>query len=323
MNMRRASWSQWLAHSCLLSCLLCWPLTAAADEFNTVLSHNESNVELSVSPDYNAKTRADIQRWIAALSDSLLQVYGRWPKQEWQIIVAPASARGVDPVPWARIHRGPIDRVELYTAPRARFDELMRASTGYHELAHLLIPYRGWGDVWFSEGLASYYQYILQARSGGINETQFWQALHDGFESGRLDSQFRGEALGDIDDRLREEGGYSRIYWSGAWYFLNIDIRLRRQSRGNQTLDTALDALNRCCAEQSLSVAQMVEKLDVLNGVLLFQRMYGKSQRSTAIPSAAPLFASLGIDLIDGKVHLQQVGPGAILRQAIVQPLAL
>jgi hypothetical protein len=70
--------------------------------------------------------------------------------------VAPASARGADPVPWGRIHRGPIDKVELYTAPRAQFDKLMRASTGYHELAHLLIPYRGWGDVWFSEGLASY-----------------------------------------------------------------------------------------------------------------------------------------------------------------------
>lgn len=319
MNTRRASGLQWLA----LIWLLCWPLTALPDDFKTVLTHHKSNVELSVSPDYNAETRADIQRWIAALTDSLLQVYGRWPKEEWQIVVAPASARGVDPVPWARIHRGPINRVELYTAPRAGFDELIRASTGYHELAHLLIPYRGWGEVWFSEGLASYYQYILQARSGGIDEIQFWQALHDGFESGRRDTQFRGEALGDIDDRLREEGGYSRIYWSGAWYFLNVDIRLRRQSRGKQTLDIALDALNQCCAEQSMSVAQMVEKLDMLNNVLLFQRLYLENQRSTGIPSAEALFASLGIELIDGQVRLQQVGPGAELRQAIVQPHAL
>lgn len=71
-------------------------------------------------------------------------------------------------------------------------------------------------------------QYILQARSGVMNETQFWQALHDGFEAGRRVRQFRGGTLRGIDDRLREEGGDMRIYWSGAWYFLNVDIRLRR-----------------------------------------------------------------------------------------------
>lgn len=312
-----------LVKTLALTCLLCLPAHTLAQYLESELLHEQSSLKLTISPDYNSTTRADIQRWIKALSDSLLQVYGRWPKQEWQISVAPASARGADPVPWARIHRGPIDKVELYTAPRASLDELMHASTGYHELAHLLIPYRGWGDVWFSEGLASYYQHILQARSGLMGEEQFWQSLYDGFEAGRKDTQFRGEALGDIDDRLREEGGHMRIYWNGAWYFLNVDARLRRQSRGTQTLDSALDALNKCCATQSMSVPQMVEKLDVLNGVLMFQSLYLENRRSTGIPPATALFASLGIDVIDDRVRLQHVGPGAKLRKAIIQPLAL
>jgi hypothetical protein len=72
-----------------------------------------------------------------------------------------------------------------------------------------------------------------------------------------------------------------------------------------------------------MSVAEMVDKLDVLNGVLLFQPLYQENRRSTSIPSAKALFASLGIDVIDGTVRLQQAGPGARLRRGIAQPQPL
>ena len=281
--------------------------------------HGDSRLLLGISPDYDRSTAQAVERWVDALSQSLLQVYGRWPRREWRVDVAPASARGADPVPWGRIHRGEVNAVELYTAPRASLGELLEATTGYHELAHLLIPYRGWGDAWFSEGLATYYQQVLQARSGLLSETAFWQSLYDGFAAGRADPRFAGQPLADIDVRLHRDGGHLRIYWSGAWYFLNTDVRLRRQSRGQQSLDTALDTLNRCCADQALSVPEMVEQLDTRNGVLLFVAAYREILTTTNVPDSDALFASLGIEVIDGRVRLQQFGPGAALRRTIVE----
>ena len=94
--------------------------------------------------------------------------------------MTPAPAAGSDPIPWAQVHRSEVDRVEFLTSPGATYADLKRAWTGYHELAHLLIPYRGWGDSWFSEGLATYYQNVLQARAGVLDEQQMWQKLYEG-----------------------------------------------------------------------------------------------------------------------------------------------
>ena len=110
-----------------------------------------------------------------------------------------------------------------------------------------------------------------------------------------------------------------RVYWSGAWYFLTIDIRLRQQSGGKTTLDLALKNLNNCCADEQLSAAQMVRKLDDMNKVLLFQPLYEQVRTLRQMPSFEKMFASLGISVVDGTVQLQQAGPGARLRQQVTK----
>jgi predicted metalloprotease with PDZ domain len=122
---------------------------------------------------------------------------------------------------------------------------------------------------------------------------------------------------------MRDEGGFMRVYWSGAWYFLVADVRLRQQSGGKLTLDQALEKLNHCCADAKLSVAEIVDKLDQLNSVLLFRPLYQQTRRSTEMPAFDSLFASLGIAVVDGDVVLQQHGPGAALRKQILRPLVL
>ena len=295
----------------------------AEEEFHHTIARDGRSLDLHINSQFDPAMREHLQTWVAFISESLLQVYGRWPRQEWQITVSPASAVGSDPIPWAQVHRGDVDRVEFYTSTQATTAELKQAWTGYHELAHLLIPYRGWGDVWFSEGLASFYQNILMARSGILTEHQMWQNLYAGFLRGRADSGFDGQPLAKVGAAMRTKGGFMRVYWSGAWYFLAIDVRLRRQSGGQLTLDLALEKLNRCCADQRLSVEQMVTKLDQLNQVLMFQPLYQQVSTSTEVPVFEGIFASLGVT-IDGKnVVLQQEGPGARLRQQIMQGPAL
>jgi hypothetical protein len=322
--------NQWgtFAHRACTSIALLLMLAAPVSAFNDVdyqqtLLQDNRTLEINISREFTAAQRENLVTWIDFISGSLRQVYGHWPRQQWRVIVMPASASPNDPIPWAQVKRDGIDRVEFFTAPQATSEQLIQSWTGYHELAHLLIPYRGWGDTWFSEGLATYYQGLLQARAGVMTEQQAWQSLLDGFMRAQADSQFDGQSLRDVSAAMRKKGGFMRVYWSGAWYFLALDIRLRQQSGGKHNLDLALRKLNDCCADQHLSVRQMVTKLDELNGVLLFEQLYDKVDSSTRIPDADTLFASVGVTVVDSVVALQEEGPGASLRKQMTQPKVL
>lgn len=320
MNERRSASRALLCLSSgiLLLCLAGLAGQSRAEESTQQKLVRDNRVlEIHISRQFSETMRQNLVQWLDFISSSLRQVYGHWPRQRWQISVAPTSAGNSDPIPWAQVHRGEPDRVEFFTATRASVAELKQAWTGYHELAHLLIPYQGSGDAWFSEGLASYYQNILQVRSGIITEQQMWQKLHDGYQRGLADDTFNGVTLQDVSARMRQHGGFMRVYWSGAWYFLAADTRLRQQSGGKYTLDMALEKLNACCADQQLSVVEIVNRLDRLNRVILFQGLYEELVSSISIPPYEPIYASLGIGLDNGVVVLQSSGPGARLRQQI------
>ncbi len=306
----------------ILTSLVLWPaLCTGLEQRDNTLSWQGREFAVHFSPDIDAERRQDLlQDWIVFTTQSLGEVFGRWPRQSQELVVTPVSASGSDPIPWAQVNRGDTDRVQFYIAAGASAEQLRLAWTSYHELAHLLIPYRGWGDAWFSEGLASYYQNLMQARSGVLSERAMWQKLYEGFQRGIAEHAFDGQSLQRVSDGLRQYGGFMRVYWSGAWYFLAADSRLRMQSGGKVSLDDALGKLNRCCADTPLSVPDMVDKLDELNRVVLFRPLYDELIVSTAVPSYDTIFASLGISLRGGEVHLQQTGPGAEIRRAMTLP---
>lgn len=308
--------ARWLLVAALsFSCL---SLQAAEDDdIRHLRLQDGRRLEILISSQFKPAVREELLEWVDYIATALRQVYGHWPMRHWQISISPTSASSIDPIPWAQVRRENTVRVEFFTAASATAEELRRNWTGYHELAHLLIPYQGWGDSWFSEGLASYYQNILQARAGLITEQEMWQQLYQGFQRGLAETAFDGQPLHRVSDRLRADGGFMRVYWSGAWYFLAADTRLRLESGGRLSLDTALQQLNQCCAEDRLSVSQLVALLDDLNRVALFRNLYDEVAVSTAVPPFAAIFASLGIDIVDGQVRLQETGPGARLRKAI------
>ena len=289
----------------------------AANDTRQNLVRDGRVLEMHISDQFSETSRQQLVQWMTLLSESLRDVFGHWPRQRWRTSMSPAPASGSDPIPWAEVRRGAVDEVRFYVSPSANAQELGRAWTGYHELAHLLIPYQGRGDAWFSEGLASYYQNVLQLRSGVIDEQTMWQKLYDGYQRGLADKNFRGKPLNQVSDGMRLRGGFMRVYWSGAWYFLAADVRLRQQSGGRLSLDSALEKLNSCCADDSLSVPTMVNKLDELNRVILFGSLYKELVTSRDIPPYEPIFASLGITVQDGKVSLQQQGPGVAIRRGI------
>ena len=298
---------------------------AAVDSWSTEILRDSRNnrLELTISEHFSPSSKEQVRLWIDQLSDSLTLVYGHWPRQVWAIEVVPASGSSKDPIPWARVHRGKVDRVNFYVVGNATAANLVREWTGYHELSHLLLPYRGWGETWFSEGLASYYQNILQARAGVLTEREMWEKLYQGFLRGREDDHFDGQSLHSVNSQMRSNGGYMRVYWSGAWYFLAADIALRTESKGRVSLDNALQRLNNCCARSSLSVQEMIDVMDLVSTQKIFGGHYRQTRESEQMPPFEPLFRQLGITVDGGQLILQQDGPQAELRRQFLHSTAL
>jgi hypothetical protein len=304
-------------HLLALLCLLSIPALAAQQAPSIPMLHGDSTLDLQIDPAFTAAQQVDVRQWINHIAGSLLQVYGRWPRQRWRITVEPASGSSSDSIPWGQVNRGRIDTVRFYILADAGVSRLTENWTSYHELAHLLIPYKGSGDAWFSEGLASYYQNLLQARVGLLDEQAMWQKLLDGFLRGRQQAAFDGISLAKVSDSMPGNGAFMRVYWSGAWYFLAADVQLRQQSGGQFGLDDALDALNRCCAEQQLSASAIARKLDSENRIVLFEPLFRQARQSRKLPDFESLYASLGITIENGSARLQTHGPGVKLRRGI------
>ena len=291
---------------------LLWASAADAGDYR--YQREGQLLEIELAPGIAERQRQEVLEWVHSTADALAGVYGRWPRDRWRVKVKAVSGYGSDPVPWAQVNRGNPDTVSFFIDAGASKQRLVSNWTAYHEFSHLLIPYRGWGDMWFSEGLASYYQNLLQARHGVFDEREMWQRLHDGFVRGR--SNRRPDlTLAELSPGMHENRSYMRVYWSGAWYFLNADLELRRRSGGRESLDTALRALNDCCAERKLSARQIARRLDDITGETIFVPLFEDVAESRALPPFEDQFASLGIRIGNGRVSLDETHERAALRR--------
>ena len=299
-------------------------LAAFPVQASLVLYEREGQVlEMELNPGLGRRQRDDVIAWMESTADALAAVYGRWPRDRWRVRVQSVSGYGSDPVPWAQVNRGEPDIVSFYIDAGASERRLVNDWTAYHEFSHLLIPYRGWGDMWFSEGLASYYQNLLQARHGVFDEREMWQRLHDGFVRGQ-DNRRPDLSLAELSPEMHANRSYMRVYWSGAWYFLVADLELRRRSEGRQSLDSALRSLNACCADRRMSARAIARQLDRITGYDLFVPLFEEIADSMAIPSFESTYSSLGISVNSaGRVMLDESHPSAELRRAIARRVTL
>jgi predicted metalloprotease with PDZ domain len=210
--------------------------------------------------------------------------------------------------------------VTLVVNTKSSLKELKADWTIYHELSHLLIPYDAGDARWFSEGLASYYQNITQARVGMFDEQIMWQKLYDGFERGNKQQKYSHQPLSYVSDNIGQNRNYMRIYWSGALYWLKADVALRELTKNTASpysLDLALKQLQQCCFNRYLSVEEIVEKLDELSQSQIFSTLFAEFSASYAIPDYLPLLNSLGVELKSARIELNNHAKLSAQRKAI------
>jgi predicted metalloprotease with PDZ domain len=217
--------------------------------------------------------------------------------------------------------RGGSDAVHLYidhTRPPA---ELAADWTLTHELSHLLHPAMEGEARWLYEGIATYYQNVLRARAGMLRPEQAWEELHAGFRRGIAGTR-RNQTLAEASENMLRDRAFMRVYWSGTAIALLADTELRRRSEGRQSLDTALDALRRCClpSHRRWGAAELLAELDRLTDTRVFSDLYRRHVPSDAFPDLASVYRRLGLEPSGGGLRLDDGAPEAGTREAIMRP---
>lgn len=274
--------------------LLVTLLTASTQAHSDSLSNANQRIAIAYPSPLDSTKQQQLYGWLKHVADALLTVYGAWPKDRFDITIEYAAGSD-SPVPWGQVTRGNPDKVLLVVNPESSIKEITADWTAFHELSHLLIPYRGSGDGWLSEGLATYYQNIIQARAGRLSETGLWNKLASGFERGRREKQWSQKDLTEISNNMGKYRSFMRVHWSGVHYWLTTDIALRQQSSNTLTLDKLLQRLKACCQHQSMSAINIVEQLDDLAGTDIFTSLFLEYRASHAMPVYQPTLTSLGV----------------------------
>ena len=263
---------------------------------------------------------ADVERlqaWIKDAAQMVADLYGRFPQSQAQILIAP-GARGHEPTPWAYVVRGGSPAAHFFINQRRPIAEFFEDWTAVHELSHFLLPYVNSDDIWLSEGVATYYQNILRARGGRMTALEAWQRLHAGFARGMESAP--GLTLAQATESMYRDDTYMRVYWEGAAMLLIADVRLRQMTAGKQSLDTALAALNECCAaiHRAWSARELFDKLDEVTGAHIFGEIYDQHVASRNFPDLAQTYRALGIAAGAGGLEFSEEHREARLRSAIM-----
>ncbi len=259
--------------------------------------------------------RATLERWLSSALRAASTMYGRFHCPRIHLAIVPVGP-GSRPVGFGLVRRGGGPSVMLFVHENADAEALAMDWTVVHELSHLGLPRMFQEDRWIAEGFATYYQEVLRARAGLIEPEQAWGNLVAGFERGRYDGR-RGSLWRDAE-RMQ---GIARIYWAGAAFMLDADVRFRQ--RGN-SLDYWVERLRpqwegTTDAWHGLDV---IARLDRLFGEPLARPLAIEYGRMRSYPDTDALLRRLGVvPLGDRRVRFDDTAPLAGIRRAITEPL--
>jgi hypothetical protein len=296
-----------------------WPAAVAFGHFTErIVEAPGVSLHVAILDGRPKADEAQIVDWLRRAASCVSTLYGRFPVTGAQILIVP-GARGSEPVPWAYVLRGGGPAAHFFINQRRPAEEFDADWTVVHELSHLLLPYVQSEDAWLSEGTASYYQNVLRARAGMIAPQEAWRRMADGFKRGM--DRPAGLTLTEATDRMYRNGAFMRVYWEGAAIMLLADQRLRERTQGNQSLDTALDALRQCCLspETGWRARDLFGKLDELTGTTVFAELYEQHVSSAQLPDIGTAFRLLGLRVTDeGDIVLVDDAPQRADRDAIM-----
>jgi hypothetical protein len=287
-------------------------------KYDALLELEKTQIKIKYIGEFSFREKKKLEQWIRSVGHSMTHIYGQLPLDEIYITFTPYREIN-EPVPFAKIMRGSTQGINFHVNPSKKLDDFINDWTAYHEFSHLMIPYPSDADLWFSEGLASYYQNIIMGRMRILSPIQAWQKIYDGFLRGSKDTKMFHFTLKQLSPTMRENSSFMRVYWTGAYYFLSVDIALRQQ---NQSLDTVLFDLQRCCLQstKNWTALGLIKKMDQLSNTLIFSDQYRSIIDSYTLTGFESRFEALGLSRTNDTLFITPEQPVQLYQQIMTRP---
>lgn len=281
----------------------------------------QSPIEMHYESQLDERSEPVWLAWLKPVAGSLVSVSGRFPESSLRVILTASDRR--DPITFGRVRRSQPPEVHLTVHPEAELADLLDDWRGFHEFSHLLLPFSGNDDIWFAEGLAAYYQHLLQVRAGVIDSDEAWRRMFAGFQRGLNDPNGRNMSLAELSPRMWRERAFRRIHWTGAGYFLRVDLRLRLASGGERSLDTALAGFDDCCRSlnQTWNARRLIQALDRVSQADVWAREHECMINAPARPDLDWAMTALGIEWDGREIRFVDDPAKARLRMQIATGL--
>lgn len=275
-----------------------------------------ANIRLVIMGKISTSEVDKLTEWIRYGAESIVALYGHYPLVDPQIVVFPIGPYD-SAVPWGEVQREGGCVANLYVDQTRPLKELVGDWTLIHELSHMIHPYLDMSGRWLTEGIATYYQNVLQARVGTLTEKKAWLKLHQGFQRGIKETE-SGESLVNISSNMRENRMYMRVYWSGVAFALKVDVALRKNN--NSSLDAVLEKFQGCCLSpnRTWSPREYINKLDELSNSKAFSELYEEYAYTDQFPGLNELYDLLGLVANKNRLSLSTNTDAKNLRQAIM-----
>lgn len=230
------------------------------------------NVAIINTPDKTRKQ--EYIDWIKQAAMSLTRLYGSLPIDASQILVVPIGPQK-EAVPWAEVQRNGHPAIHFFVDSNRPITEFHNDWTAAHEFSHLLLPRISYQDRWVSEGLASYYQYIVKSKVDMLTTEQAWAKFTAGLERGR----------GKADRPLSRSRQTKHVYWGGAAIFLLADIKLRQNSP-DKSLNLVLKEFSKryLPSNEAWTAKQLMTKFDNISQTTVFTKLLEQQVMQNAFP---------------------------------------
>jgi hypothetical protein len=247
--------------------------------------------------------------WIRDAATCVAQLYGTFPAQA-TIFVVPV--KGADEVVFGRVMSLAGGSVALLfgadTPPSREHSDWVVV----HELSHLGTASLVGEAHWLEEGLATYYEPILRARAGWMTEAELWRHF--------VDQMPRGLRKADDPPSLEERDDIDSTYWGGALYVMQVDLAIRRATRGQRSFDDAMRAVRERLgdATHGTYLADFLRVGDEATGTSAFAQVTARFAQGGADVDLPGIWRFLGVEVAtNGAVSLRDDAPGAALRRSI------
>lgn len=299
-----------------------WPSWTVLGQFFkkqvTVGSAQLNIAILNGSPNPDADS---LVKWIELEASFVDKAVGPIPYSNVQVFIFP-NARARQPVPVAYVTRGGVPTLHMMINQRRSMEEFYDDWTATHELSHLFLPFIEPEDAWFYEGFASYYQYVVRARIGAIDEAEAWSKLIYGFHRGRREAEARELTLLEATEKMYAGEPFMQVYWGGAALMLTADVQMRvkKDKIGDWSLDRVVREFNACCMDRTRAwtAKEVLSKFDEIYGSPMFVPLMRRYATSNDFPDLADTFGSLGLEVRGSDVTFIDGSTQRLLRDQIM-----